>query len=164
MKVTMLESTRLSPDFEYFRLNRRRLFKSAGLVAIGTMLPAYSSIRQANAGWVEAATALIEAAIAAVDLYKELWHVNEPTQGKITFINYNSYLREGNLWLGVLSARYGNVSYETEDASLLPFSVPANRMITYGFDDGPYGQSPGQKVMEGRTDKGRYRTSMTVEL
>jgi hypothetical protein len=164
MRITVLDCKPIPPDTEVL-LSRRRVFKSAGLVALGTMLPICAGMGHANAGWVEGAAKLISAAITAVDLYKEIWHVNEPTQGTITFINRNDYLREGDLWLAILNSLYNNGPYDDVEAqNYLPFSVPANRMITYGFNDGPYGRSPGQKIMEGRTTNASSRASMTVEL
>jgi hypothetical protein len=167
MKITVLESKPISRDVEPMLLDRRRLFKSVGLVAIGAALPMYAGVKQANAGWVDTTAKLISAAISAVDLYKELWHVHEPTQGTIRFVNHHDYMREGNLWLGVLNSQNDNVSFDDDDIDnyeYLPFRVPPSRQITYGFQDGPYGRFPGQKIMMGRTNNGSSTTSMTVEL
>jgi len=133
------------------------------MIAVSSVLPVYFGTRSAEAGWIQGATALISAAVAAVDLYKKLWHVSEPTEGSITFINYNDHQKNGDLWLGILQELYGVDPY-IENYALLPFDVPSRRMITNGFRDGPYGRKPGDKIMEGRSSKGTYRTNMVVEV
>jgi len=167
MKVQILDSRPLSEDI---CLERRKLFKSAGLVVVGSILPAFV-VREANAqSWLGPASTLISAAVSAVELYKSLWGVKEPTNGTVTFINRNNDRREGDFWLAVLAAMYEGSQYPStrpqypEDVRLLPFSVPAGHQVTYGFRDGPFGLAPGDKYLEGRTRMGTYRTNMTVEL
>jgi hypothetical protein len=164
MKVTILESRPIPDNFEKIRFNRRRLLKSGGLLAIATVISPYAITRQAKSQWLQGAAGLISAAVSAVELYRSLWHVREPTEGTITFINYNNYLKDGDIMLRMLGAMYGNMWGNIENESRMPFTVPANRQITYGFIDGPFGLSPGSKMMEGITEKGSYRTNLTVEL
>jgi hypothetical protein len=184
MKVTILESKPIPDNFEQIRFDRRRLLKSGGLLAIASVFPQYTIARQANAQWLQGVTGLISAAVSAVELYRSLWHVREPTEGTITFINYNNYLKDGDIMLRMLGAMYGNMNGnmygnmngnmdETMDGNMwgnienerrMPFAVPANRQIAYGFTDGPFGLSPGSKIMEGITGKGAYRTNLTIEL
>jgi hypothetical protein len=163
MKVKILDSRPISGDLENNGLTRRAMFRSTGLVVVGAVVPAFVA-READAQWINTAVQLISAAVSAVDLYKALWQVREPTKGTVTFINNNDHLREGDFWLGVMAATYGRSQYNPEDSRLLPFRVPAGREITYEFYNGPFGWSPGQKYLEGRTQRGTYRTNMTVEL